>query len=264
METKDNNNTDMDKNLYEDWEKSSRRGKVAMGLLIVIIGSLFLAREVGVILPEWLFSWQVIFIALGFVIGIKNAFRNMSWLIWVLIGTTFLLRNYFHELDFTHYMWPIVVIIFGLYIMLRPRRKCHGRRHWKKMHGYQHWKKYYTEAQPVNNNDHLQVEAVFGSVKKNVISKDFKGGEINCVFGGAEINLMQAEISSTVEIEINCVFAGVRLILPSNWKVRSELSAVLGSVEDKRMVIKDVVSDADNVLILKGSAVFGGIEIQSY
>jgi hypothetical protein len=116
----------------------------------------------------------------------------------------------------------------------------------------------------MNSEDYLDVSAVFGTVTRNVISKNFKGGEVNAVFGGAEINLSQADFEGVVELELNQVFGGTKLIVPANWKIHSEQSAVFGGIEDKRPV-QPVSSVAENkVLKLKGDCVFGGIEIRSY
>ena len=37
------------------------------------------------------------------------------------------------------------------------------------------------------------------------------------MFGGAEINFMQADIQGRVELEVNQVFGGTKLIVPAHW-----------------------------------------------
>ncbi|HMW10948.1 MAG TPA: LiaF-related protein, partial [Bacteroidia bacterium] len=90
-----------------------------------------------------------------------------------------------------------------------------------------------------------------------------KGGEVSAVFGGAEINFMQADIQGRVELEVNQVFGGTKLIVPAHWEIKSEIAAVLGSVEDKRP-LRGTTTDEKKVLILRGTTVFGGIDINSY
>ena len=60
-------------------EKSHRRGKIAGGVFIMINGSLFLARELGVALPEWLFTWKTFLIGVGITVGIKHNFKHAMW-----------------------------------------------------------------------------------------------------------------------------------------------------------------------------------------
>ena len=262
MENSEKENTNFETDSYNSWESNHRRGKLFGGLIIVGIGCLFLAREMGAIIPSWIFSWQMLLIVIGLYVGVKHAFQRIGWLIMIMIGSAFLLRDYMPQYDFTHYLWPLALIILGLFVMLRPKRKC--RDHWRRWDRRHNWR-YGSETQgPAETDSYIDVSSVFGNVKKNIISKAFKGGEVNCVFGGAEINFSQADIEGTARMEVNAVFGGARLIVPSNWNVKSELTAVLGNVEDKRPVHKDIISDESKVLILEGNAVFGGIEIRSY
>ena len=262
----DNQNTNelVDQTEMNQWEQKHRRGKIFGGLLIVTIGALFLAREMGVLIPHWLFSWKILLIAIGFYIGDKHSFRNVGWLVPVIIGSVFLMQDIYPELSLTKYIWPFAIIAFGLMVIFKPRKhlKAH---HWNRYSRAKHCKETYAgETIHKTASGYMEVNAVFGGVKRNSISKEFSGGEINVVFGSAEINLSQADIVGLVVIEINNVFGGTRLIIPSHWELRSELNAVMGGVEDKRLLIKDVVTDSNKILVLKGDVVFGGVEIQSY
>jgi hypothetical protein len=105
---------------------------------------------------------------------------------------------------------------------------------------------------------------VFGENKKQILSKDFKGGESVCFFGGAEINLSQADISGRVSIELVQVFGGTRLIIPSNWKLETEeMVSVFGGLNDKRQ-FQNTPTDQSKVLVLRGTCIFGGIDIKSF
>ncbi len=64
-------------------------------------------------------------------------------------------------------------------------------------------------------------------------------------------------------LEVNNVFGGAKLIVPSNWNVKNEVTAVFGGIEDKR-TISTGSADATKIMILKGACVFGGIEITNY
>ena len=148
-------------------------------------------------------------------------------------------------------------------ILFKPgknSRKNRMRRNWR-------WDdKRWNEEKPTrsSSDEYLEVNSVFGSVQKNIISKNFKGGDINVVFGGAEVNLSKADIDGTVILEINTVFGGTQVIVPTNWELKSELDVVMGGVEDKRPIDKDGSVVSGKVLILKGSVVFGGIELRSF
>lgn len=251
---------------FKAWDKNHRAGKIFGGLIIAGIGVLFLAREMGVWFPSWLFTWQLLLITIGIYTGIKHAFQNIGWLVMILIGTVFLIRDYFFlDYDISNYLWPVVLIIIGLYVMIKPRRPF-DRPFRRNRFGARNRTMAQNDSQNMSSteDEFIEISTVFGSNNKNVISKNFRGGEINCVFAGSEINFMQADISGYVNLEVNQVFGGTRLIIPSNWTVKSELTAVFGNVEDKRPVQRSIQPDVNKVLILRGAAVFGGIEIVCY
>ena len=117
-ENTSNSNTSNNDEMMRNWERRHRRGKVLGGMFIVGIGSLFLAREMGMYIPNWIFSWKVLLIAIGLFVGIKHSFRNAGWLVPIFIGTAFLLRDNFPELAISHYIWPIAIIFFGLMALI--------------------------------------------------------------------------------------------------------------------------------------------------
>ena len=83
------------------------------------------------------------------------------------------------------------------------------------------------------------------------------------VFGGVELDFTQADISGPTVIDITQVFGGIKIIVPANWKVVSDLAAVFASVDDKRIRTTAPV-DSDKVLILKGISFFAGVDVRSY
>ena len=114
----------------------------------------------------------------------------------------------------------------------------------------------------VDQRDVLDVTAIFGGVKKNILTKNFKGGEIVCVMGGAEINLTQADFQGKVIIDSFNMFGGTKIIVPPDWDVQSQVVAIFGGVDDKRPPSAHV--DHSKILYLDGTCIFGGVEIRSF
>ncbi|MCX6180567.1 MAG: DUF5668 domain-containing protein [Bacteroidetes bacterium] len=259
-----------EQDLMKEWEKTHKRGRIIGGLLVITAGSLFLARETGTLIPEWVFSWKMLLIAMGVYVAIKHSFRKFFWLPLVLVGGVFLItQDLSPELSISKYLWPAAIILFGLMIIFKPRKNCPPQHHWKqhnwKWHKENHKKQHFQCSEENDSpEDHIQNEIIFSGVKKNIISKDFKGGSVRIIFGGAEINLSKSDIIGKAEIKIDQVFGGLKLIVPANWKVKSEMSTIMASIEDKRNIHNDLTTESDKVLVLKGNVVFGGIEIKSY
>ncbi|MCL4638358.1 MULTISPECIES: LiaF transmembrane domain-containing protein [Olivibacter] len=112
------------------------------------------------------------------------------------------------------------------------------------------------------NEDYIDSVSIFGQVKKNIYSKNFKGGDIVNIMGGADINLIQADIQHPVILEVVQIFGGTTILVPAHWKVNPEMTAIFGGVEDKRFINNVAVDNRKN-LIIKGTSIFGGITIKS-
>ncbi len=230
-------------------------GRLIAGLLVIAIGLILLARKMGFYFPDWLVSWPMVLIAIGIIIGAKNAFRPGGWIAAVTIGGIFLIDRFLPDLNLRPYIWPVILIIIGAIIIISPNRHRRG------LHS--RMKSRVGDSGTISSDELLDTTSVFGGVKKNVISKNFKGGEVTCIFGGAEINLSQADIQGKAFLEVNQLFGGTKLIIPANWQVQSESTAILGSVEDTRVGYRDLV-DPDKILVLEGTSIFGGISIKSF
>jgi len=60
------------------------------------------------------------------------------------------------------------------------------------------------------------------------------------------------------------MFGGCVLIVPSDWEVKVEVSAILGGVADKRIPTTNYIVEPKKELIIKGIVALGGCEIKSY
>ena len=234
----------------------NRTGRIFGGLFIVAIGLILLARQAGMYIPRWLFSFESILIAVGLYIGIRQSFRGVAWLIPTLVGIFFLFDDFYPAFDIEDFIWPLLIIAIGLFMIFRAGKK---KSDWKA------WERDHPEAERLAD-DFLDSTVVFGGVKKNIISKSFRGGEAVTVFGGTEINLMQADITAPIVLELTQVFGGTKLIVPPHWKIQSkDMVAIFGGIDDKRPMLGNPPGEeVDKVLILKGTCLLGGIEIRSF
>ena len=115
----------------------------------------------------------------------------------------------------------------------------------------------------MDNNDILDETAIFGGRNLSLVSDQFKGGKITCIFGGSKINLLYCKPVEGCVIDIATIFGGTKIIVPENWNVKTEVVSIFGGFEDKRS--NSVISrvDQSKVVTIKGAAIFGGGEITS-
>ncbi|MFD2513089.1 hypothetical protein ACFSRY_04375 [Pontibacter locisalis] len=260
-----------------NWESPQRGGggKVMAGLLLIVVGLVVLATKLDYFfLPGWVFSWQMLLIVLGLFVGFRHNFRKPAWLVLVIIGTVFLLNDLITGFNIKFYFWPILLIGLGLWIMLKPKgRHTHYMPPRPRPVPHNHMNTADAAPEPdtgsyglgndASTEDYVDSTAVFGGVKKNIISKNFRGGEVVSVFGGTELNMTQADMQQPVVLEATQIFGGTTLIVPAHWEVKSEMVAILGGIDDKRPIMPGGY-DPQKVLILKGTTFFGGLQIKSY
>jgi hypothetical protein len=275
-----------DINDINNLNKPRGNGKAIAGVLLLVIGGILLLKQMDMLfIPGWIWSWPTWVIIWGLYAGAKHNFRNPAWFILIFVGVAGMLNEAIPGIHIGNFIWPVAIIGVGMWIILR-RNHNFERKSWKK-DWEQKWDwRYHASANPnpptpdanpgastdippnippqsSYGDDHLDAVSVFGGVKKIILSKDFKGGEIVNIFGGAELDFTQADINGRVIIDITQIFGGTKIVVPSNWQVVSDMAAVFASVDDKRL--RSTASpNNDKILILKGVSIFAGIDIRSY
>jgi len=259
------------RNLRDDLRSRRRdhrhnsHGHIWTGIFILLIGVAALVKATFTDMPDWLFSWHTFLIALGVFVGIKHGFRGPGWLILIAIGGAFLLRDAYPDLPIRRYIWPSLLVIVGALMILKPKRRRWCIDDIEKKNSYSSG----IETQPVadssydSTDDIIDSTCIFSGTKKIIISKNFKGGDLVSIFGGTELDLSQADMTRPSVIEITTIFGGTKLIIPSNWEIKSDVVNVFGGIEDKRKM-QTITGNPEKILYLKGTVLFGGIEIKSF
>ncbi len=249
-------------------EENKESSKIIAGVIIVAVGVALLLRNMGFLLPRWLFTWPMILILVGIYTGFKNNFKNNSWLIVTVIGVFFLTKKFIPSLHLEPFFWPLIIIAIGVVYILTPGTKSWvsnkqiGNDNKLDDAGTTTWQGF-AKDETVQSNDEFKVTSVFSGVKRNIITKNFKQGQITCIFGGAEIDMTQADMQETSVIRLDVAFGGVEILVPANWVVQNEIQGVFHGVEDKRYK-NTAMMDASKILVLRGSCIFGGVEVKSY
>jgi hypothetical protein len=102
--------------------------------------------------------------------------------------------------------------------------------------------------------------AILAGVKRQSMSRDFRGGDATAIMGGVELDLRNAEIPPNGEAVIDgfAFWGGVEITVPSHWRVVGRVMPILGGFED------NTISPASGpVLVIRGAAVMGAIEVNN-
>lgn len=214
--------------------------RAALGILLVLIGAVVLLKNTGVF-PEslwWIARWYTLVLAIG-VFNLLTGNRTAG-VVLSLIGGLFLLNGLdVFDLDWS-YVWPVVIIIIGLGFIFRHR----------------------IESNEVINSedDFFDVVSILGGSKQVVSGSSLRGGRVTSIFGGSEIDLTSAKLSSGASIEVFTMFGGTQIRVPADWRVNVEVSSILGGFENKRTPINNTEAPA---LKIKGMTILGGGEVKS-
>jgi len=267
-------NSEKEVQAYPDgkFAKTKTYNQVWTGLFIILIGAVLLMRQGGVDFPYWFFSWPVLLIALGILGAIKHNFRPGGWYALLAVGGVFLADRLMPGSSIKNFAWPCLIIAAGLWMVLKPKthHKQFGRRRtrnqandWQTGFGQGFNTGGQTEQTFSDDSDFIESSSFFGGVKKIVLSKNFKGGDISNIMGGTEINLTQADIQSKIVIDTTNIFGGTVLIIPPTWDVQSDVLTIFGGVDDKRQMTSQPLQP-NKIVQLTGLCIFGGIEIKSF
>ncbi|MDP1624050.1 MAG: DUF5668 domain-containing protein [Bacteroidales bacterium] len=239
----------------DEHENGQHKRKYILGIIVIVAGVLLLLSNTGYLpyeLKHILLSWQMLLIGIGLVSLFTSESRTPGTIL-ILIGGVLIIPRIF-EVSFNvmHLFWPVVLIAIGVLILTKrlPRRPWQRR------------------GSPQDNQNlsegFIHEENIFSGGKQRVLHQVFRGGHINCVFGGSEVDLTQATLAEGVsELEINTIFGGVTLIVPADWRIQLKMTSIMGGFADKRSYVKEN-PDPSRMLIIKGSTIFGGGEIKSY
>ncbi len=246
--------------LNKDRATRHQNAKILAGVLIIGFGITFLLERTGMNVPNWILSWKTILIAAGVVTLYKHNFNHFFGYVMIAVGAVFMINEFNPNFIDRRLILPIIIIVFGTITIIKAIKPGNNRRRRNKP-----GKSFAFDGEvDVESDDFISASTFFGGVNKNVVTKNFQGADFVTAFGGTEVNMTKADMQAPVTINSNTVFGGLTIIVPSNWKINSELTTAFGSVEDKRPIMNDSAQDPSKTLTLKGNCFFGGVEIHSY
>lgn len=234
----------------KDRDTRSVNGRVFVALGFILFGALFLLRECGMkfsFQPWDLWPLVLVFIGVGVLIQSRHVMGAVDGGFLILLGLVFLESNIHFLFPDRRFHWdlllPLGLIYIGVKILFQSP--------WSHPHRV-----------VSDDKDSIQVSAVFGGGEYAYDSKTVRGGSVNAVFGGCELDFRRAEMEGE-EIVLNCyaTFGGIELKVPDHWQVVVKATPMLGGVENK--TVHRVNGNPTKILIIQGSAIFGGIEIRN-
>ena len=231
--------------------KSNPNNRAIFGIFLILFGCLLVLKNLDFIpydLRHVIFSWPSLLLGLGalFFFGKED---KTTGIVLMAVGGVFMMPIIFDwSFNWRGLFWPVVMIVVGV-VVIRKRNACEG----------------HNRAGVGIDSDFIDELNIFGGGEKLINNKNFRGGKVTCVFGGSELNLSSADLAEgTNVIDVFAMFGGCVLVVPSDWDVKVEVTAIMGGVSDKRVATTNYIVEPKKELIIRGLVLMGGCEIKSY
>lgn len=237
-----------------------KQSKILTGIFVIFFGVMYLLSKSNVAIPHWILTWQSFVIVMGFISLYRHNFRHFFGYAAIIFGGIFIINEFKPHTINGNLFLPVLIIVAGVMILGKATNFFGLSKNMDAIPDVI----FGDDDNIISSDDYIKTTVIFGGNEKTVISKDFKGADINVVFGGAEINLMQADIQQPIVIKTTATFGGLTLIVPSSWTVKSDVTSIFGGVQNKNNLSRNGMEDPNKVVILKGTAIFGGVEVKSY
>jgi len=247
----------------EYWRFGGFHNGITFALLVIGTGVLLLCLNGGLLPVEWkrfLISWPMLL----FVLGCSELCKihYIPGIILASIGTFFLVQRFpgaSFDGQFISTWWPVFIIIGGglifFSILLKPKQFLGSHNHPKDF-----WNKQ-SEIQEENWDGKINYKFVFSGAEQVILDPVFKGGNIETIFGGMELDLRRTSLPEGESfLFVKAVFGGVEIKAPDNWLIEIRSESAFGGVADERSKIKDI--DYSKKLIVVANAVFGGVTVE--
>ena len=109
--------------------------------------------------------------------------------------------------------------------------------------------------------DEIVAVAIFGPLEFHSTSRNFRGGRLECWYGGGVLDLRDAVLAPEgATLQVRAVFGGGQILVPAAWKVVSTVRG-MGGLQDIREA-KGYAADAPE-LVIEGLLVAGGFAVSS-
>lgn len=267
----------MDTNKINRPRHGEHKPGIGCALFLLVLGGTFLLLNLGVIPAMYkplLISWPMLLVVVGlWTLAVRRkyvggAILTAAGLFFIYPILCRVFPGYFADvaIDFRNY-WPLLLIVAGVLMVLArlfPRKmwfvRWHRHHRRSRMRSYSH--RHFRQAGD-RADDYIEKNILFGSSQQIVLSQDFKGGDVNAMFGELVVDLRKAVLAEGEHIlEVNVMFGSILLYVPGEWCVDLQTNTFLASFDDKRQP-DDTPPESASKLIVRGSVMFGNYEVSN-
>lgn len=223
-------------------------GNVLWGLVFIALGLIFGLNAMGITHINIFFrGWWTLFIIIPTFIGLFRD-ENKTWnIIWLVIGIVLLLcaQGFLSFAIIGKLIFPFILVMIGLSFIFKDMFKTKVRDKIKDLNDTK-----------VDGEDFC---ATFGGLKSSFKEQEFKGANIDAIFGGVELDLSEAIINHDQVINANAIFGGIDIKVSNSINVKVKSTPIFGGVSNK---LKNTYNEDLPTIYINSFCLFGGVDIK--
>lgn len=220
--------------------------KSIWGVLLIILGLVLGLNALDITDINLFFDgWWTFFIIIPSFINLFNEKEDKTGnLIGLSIGIGLLLasQNIIRFDLIFKLIIPFILIIIGLSFLFGNNIK----------------KKITEKVKNTNNDDLENIVAIFSEQRIEKGTEQFKGANLDVVFGGITLDLRNAKLDKETIIKASSIFGGIDILLPDDVNVELKTTPIFGSVSNKLRNNKD----NKKTIYIDAFCLFGGVDIK--
>lgn len=220
--------------------------KILWGSVLIIIGVIIGTNSLGITNINIFFDgWWTLFIIVPCFIGL---FNEREWktgnLIGLLIGVSLLLvtRGLLDLEIIMKMIIPIILICIGLSMIFNNTIKSQISK----------------VVKEEKKNGLETIAATFSEQKIDKDDEEFKGVNLDSVFGGITLDLRKAKIKDKAVIDVSTIFGGAVIYVPQDVNVKIKSTPIFGGVTNHSLKSKE----NKKTIYIEAFCLFGGVEIK--
>ncbi|MDD6880914.1 MAG: LiaF-related protein [Firmicutes bacterium] len=224
------------------------RRNIIWGIILIVIG-LALAGNIFNLFRIHIFfdGWWTLFIIIPSIIGITNEGPKTGNIISLIVGILLFLacRGLFDFAIIWKLLLPIIIVGIGISMIFKDVFN----------------KEVSEKITSLNKNmgSDNDFAATFSGQDINFDGENFKGANLNAVFGSLKMDISDAIIEDDVVINATSIFGGIDIFVPKGYKVKIKSNSIFGGVSNNK---KNSADNDAHVIYINATCMFGGVEIK--
>ena len=223
-------------------------GNILWGLVFIIVGLIIGCNAMGITDINIFFTgWWTLFIIVPSFIGIFKD-DNKTWdIIWLVIGIVLFLctRDILSFAIIGKLIFPFILVMIGLSFIFKDTFRTKVNEKIRKLN-----------SERVDGEDFC---ATFSGIKSDFNGQEFKGANIDAIFGGVDIDLTQAVVTHDQIINASAIFGGIDIKIPSGVNIKIKSTPIFGGVSNK---VKNDMNESLPTIYINAFCLFGGVDVK--